>query len=154
MRFVPIAVSFCALSIALTLVPPRAWGLDDKVLDPSAIAALEVKAAQAEPKEQCYLYAELVHQMTELAGRQYTAGKPGDASATLKVVQRYAEKIRNNVAADSRKLKDAEMLMQRTSFRLKDILESRSYDERPALDATLKDLDQVQNQLMMEVFKK
>ena len=152
MRFVAIAVSFCALS--LVLAPLRALGIDDKMLDPGAIAALETKADQAQPRDQCFLYAELVHQMTELAGRQYGAGEPEDASATLKLVQRYADKIRLNVAVNSKRLKDAELLMQRTSFRLKDILGSASYDDRQTMDATLKDLDQVQNQLMMEVFKK
>jgi hypothetical protein len=152
MRFVAIAVSFCALSIVMA--PLCALGVDNKVLDPAALAALQTRADQAQPKDQCFLYAELVHQMTELAGRQYVAGEPKNASATLKLVQRYAEKIRLNLAVNSKKLKDAELLMQRTSFRLKDILGSASYDDRQTLDATLKDLDQVQNQLMMEVFKK
>jgi hypothetical protein len=153
MRFVAIAVSLCALSLALTVAPLRARG-SDKVLDSAAIAALEVKAAQAQPKDQCYLYAELVQQMTELAGRQYNAGKIGDASASLNSVQRYAEKVRLHLGLDSKKLKDAELLLQRTTFRLKDIVESASYQDRPPMDATLKDLDQLQNQLMMEVFQK
>jgi hypothetical protein len=92
--------------------------------------------------------------MTELAGRQYHSGKPADASTSLQLVQRYAEKIRLDAGVNSKKLKDAELLMQHTSSRLKDILESASYEDRQSLSATLKDLDQVQDQLMMEVFKK
>ena len=152
MRYVAVAVSFCALSLVLT--PLRALGIDDKVLDPSAIAALETKASLAQPKEQCFLYAELVHQMTLLAGREYGDGKPEDASATLKSVRRYAEKIHLNVALDSKRLKDAELLMQHTSLRLKDILGSASSEDRQMMEATLKDLNQVQDELMMEVFKK
>jgi hypothetical protein len=152
MRFVAIVVSFCTLT--LTFAAVRALAADEKILDSVALAALQVKADQAQPKDQCFLYAELVHQMTELAGRQYTAGDLGNASASLKLVRRYAEKIHLDLSADSKKLKNAELLMQHTSFRLKDILESASYEDRQTLDATLKDLDQVQNQLMMEVFKK
>jgi hypothetical protein len=152
MRIVATVVSLSVLSLALGSL--RAWGIDEKALDPAAIAALETKADQAQPKEQCFLYAELVHQMTELAGREYSSDKPQDASKTLKLVQRYTEKLRLNAAENSKKLKDAELLMQRASSRLKDILGSASYDDRQALDATLKDLDQVQNELMMEVFKK
>jgi hypothetical protein len=59
-----------------------------------------------------------------------------------------------DVADDSKKLKDAELLMQRTSFRLKDILSEASYEDRQALEATLKQLNQVQAQLMTQVFKK
>ena len=57
--------------------------------------------------------------MTDLAGQQFNAGDSGQASETLKLVQRYAEKYHTGVADDSKKLRDAELLMQRTSFRIK-----------------------------------
>jgi hypothetical protein len=57
------------------------------------------------------------------------------------------------VSADSKKLKDAELLIQRTSFRLKDILDEASFEDRQALEETLKQLNQVQAQLMTQVFK-
>ena len=55
---------------------------------------------------------------------------------------------------DSKRLRDAELLLRRTSFRLKGILSGASYEYRPALEVTLKQLNQVQAQLMMQVFKK
>jgi hypothetical protein len=58
------------------------------------------------------------------------------------------------VADDSKKLRDAELLMRRTSFRLKGIPSGASYEDRAALEMTLKQLNQVQVQLMMQVFKK
>jgi hypothetical protein len=91
--------------------------------------------------------------MTDLAGKQFNSGDSVRASETLKLVQRYAEKVHVGVADDSKKLRDAEVLMRRTSFRLKDILSEASYEDRQALDATLKQLNQVQEQLMMQVFK-
>ena len=121
---------------------------------PTALAALQAKADQAQPKDKCFLYAELVSRMMDLAGHQLNSGDSGQASETLKLVQQYAEKIHMGVADDSKKLKDAELLMQRTSFRLKDILSEASYEDREALEATLKQLNQVQAQLMTQVFKK
>ena len=112
------------------------------------------KADQAQPKEQCFLYAELVHQMTELAGQQYSSGDGDHASATLRLVQKYAEKIHMGVAVDGKKLKNAEQLLSHTSYRLTGILNAASYDDRQALQATLKQLEQVQTELMMQVFKK
>ena len=91
--------------------------------------------------------------MTDLAGRQFNSGDSERASATLKLVQQYAEKIHTGVADDSKKLKNAEVLMERTSFRLKDILGAASYEDRQALEVTLMQLDQVQAQLMLQVFK-
>jgi hypothetical protein len=55
---------------------------------------------------------------------------------------------------DSKKLKDAELLMRRTSRRLEDILGEARYEDQPALEATLKQLNQVQAELMMQVFRK
>jgi hypothetical protein len=118
------------------------------------MAALVAKADQAQPKEQCFLYAELVHQMTELAGQQLTSGDGDHASATLRLVQHYAEKIHMGVADDGKKLKNAEQLIQHTSYRLNGILNAASYEDRQALQATLKQLEQVQTELMMQVFKK
>ena len=45
-------------------------------------------------------------------------------------------------------------LMRHTSFRLNGILNAASYEDRQALQATLKQLEQVQTELMMQVFKK
>jgi phosphomevalonate kinase len=92
--------------------------------------------------------------MTDLAGYQLNSGDSGQASETLKLVQQYAEKIHMGVADDSKKLKDAELLVQRTSFRLQDILSQASYEDRQTLEATLKQLNLVQAQLMTQVFKK
>lgn len=138
-------------TLSLICAYASASALDDS---PTALAALRAKADQAQPKDKCFLYAKLVSQMTDLAGRQLNSGNSGQASETLKLVQQYAEKIHMGVADDSKKLKDAELLVHRTSFRLQDILSEASYEDRQTLEATLKRLNQVQTQLMTQVFKK
>ncbi len=148
LRFVAIAVVISALSSTRVFA---ASALDD---NPAALAALQVKADHAQPRDRCFLYATLVSRMTDLAGHQLNSGDSGQASETLKLVQQYAEKIDMGVADDSKKLKDAELLMQRTSFRLQDILSQVSYEDRQTLEATLKQLNRVQTQLMTQVFKK
>jgi hypothetical protein len=152
MRFVATTLAVSALALNLTCA--RAFAIDDRIPDPQALAALMLKADQAQPKEQCFLYAELVHDMTELAGQQMNAGDGDHASATLRLIQKYAEKIHMGVAEDGKKMKNAEQLMRHTSFRLTGILNAASYDDRQALQATLKQLEQVQTELMMQVFKK
>lgn len=149
MRFLAAAVVIS--TVLLTSAYAHASGQDD---GPTAVTTLQIKADKAQPRDRCFLYAELVSQMTDLAGQQFNSGDSVRASETLKLVQRYAEKIHAGAADDSKKLKDAEVLMRRTSFRLKDILSEASYEDRQALDATLKQLNQVQEELMMRVFKK
>jgi len=149
MRSLPIAVVTLILSSASAY--SSASGMNNS---PTALIALQVKADQAQPKDRCFLYAELVSRMTDLAGQQFNSGDSRQASETLKLVQRYAEKIHMGVADDSKKLKNAELLVQHTTFRLKDILGEASYEDRPALEATQKKLNQIQEQLMMQLFKK
>ena len=151
MRFVATTLAVSALTFSLSCA--RAFAVDERIADPQAMAALMAKADQAQPKDQCFLYAELVHQMTELAGQQLSAGD-SRASETLHLIQKYAQKIHMGVAEDGKKMKNAEQLMRHTSYRLNDILNAASYDDRQALQATLKQLEQVQTELMMQVFKK
>src|ERR1700735_1610519 len=120
----------------------------------TALAALHVKADQAQPRDRCFLYAELVSQMTDLAGKQFHSGESGQASQTIQLVRRYAEKIHEGVTDDSKKLRDAELLMRRASFRLKGILSAATYEDRPTLEVTLKQLNEVQSNLLTQVFKK
>src|ERR1700733_8424462 len=115
MRFVATTLAVSALTFRLCCA--RASAVDDRLDYPKPMAALMAKADQAQPKEQCFLYAELVHQMTELAGQQFSAGDVDRASATIVLVQKYAEKIHMGVAQDGKKLKNAEQLLRNTSFR-------------------------------------
>jgi len=147
--FVANAVVISILS--LTCVHASTSALDDS---PAAVAALQVKADQAQPRDRCFLYARLVSRMTDLAGHQLNSGDSERASETLKLVQQYAEKIHTGVAEDSKKLRDAELLMRRTSFRLQDLLSGASYEDRQTLEVTLKQLNEVQAQLMTQVFEK
>jgi hypothetical protein len=149
MRFVVPVVVISTLSLTCAYAP--ASSIDN---GPTTFAKLQTKADQAQPRDKCFLYAELVSQMTDLAGQQFKSGDSEQASETLRRVQRYAEKIHTGVADDSRKLREAELLMQRTSFRLKGMLNKASYEDRSALELTLKQLNQIQAELMMQVFKR
>ncbi len=145
-------VAASLLSVFMLASAGTSYAVDEKVPDSLSMGALAARADHAAARDQCFLYAELVHQMTELAGRQMTAGD--DARSTLKSVHEYAQKIHMDVASDSKRLKNAQILVEHTAFRLKEILHSAEADDRPAVEATLKQLDQVQTELMMQVFKK
>ena len=59
-----------------------------------------------------------------------------------------------DMADDSKRLKNAEILVRHTAFRLKDMLSQASLEDRPTLDAALKQMNQVQAELMLQVFRK
>jgi hypothetical protein len=157
MRFsVPLAVLvlLTVTMLSLTAAPACASGFDDKIPDQQSIDALKAKASQALPREQCFLYAELVHEMTELSLRQYATGDAERAGAMLKQIQLLANKIHLSVAEDNKRLKNAEILLRHTSFRLTEMLHNSSFEDRPLVEQTLAQVNQAQNEAMMQVFRK
>ena len=146
------AVLILPLLLSLS-TPVRAAGIDKNlVLDEQQISQLEQRAQQANPREQCFLYTELVSAMTEMAGKQMLDGDTDRASATLKKVEHYAQLIQLGLAKDTKRLKNSEMLMHRTTYRLNEYLHRASTEDQATLQATLKRLDQVQSDILTQVF--
>jgi hypothetical protein len=145
----------CIAIVAAVLLPASfAWGhgMSDRPLDSRALADLEAKAAVASPNEQPYLYAELVHSITEIATEQYQEGQDQQASASLKVARNYASKIQGGLLRDAKKLKNAEILIRHTAFRLKELMTGASLNDRPTLEATMQELNRVQTEMLQQVF--
>jgi hypothetical protein len=78
----------------------RASRLDDN--SPTDLTALRVKADKAKPEDRCFLYAQIVHQLAELAAQQFNSGDSEGVSETLKQVQLFAVKVQVDVGDDSR----------------------------------------------------
>lgn len=131
-----------------------AYASDTKGPDEQSIAALVSRAEQAQPRDQCYLYAELVHQMTELSMQQYTAGNVAKADGLLERIQAFASRIHLTLARNDKRLKNAQILLSKTAFRLTQMLHSSDYYQRPLLAQTLAKVNDAQDAAMMEVFQK
>jgi len=80
MRLVAAAVVISILWLACAYAP--ASGLDD---NPTALAALQATADQAQPGDRCFLCAKLVSQMTDLVGQQFNSGQSELASDKLTI---------------------------------------------------------------------
>ncbi|MGB9031740.1 MAG: hypothetical protein WCC27_16585 [Acidobacteriaceae bacterium] len=145
-----------AVVAAVVLPASLAWGhgMDDRAPDARELADLQAKAAAASPNEQPYIYAELVHSMTEIATAQYQAGDQQQASVSLKAAQSYAGKIQMSLLRDAKKLKNAEILIRHTAFRLKELMTGASLDDRPTLEATIQQLNRVQSDMMTQLFRR
>lgn len=135
-------------------LPALAASPDDKPIDQQTIAALEARAAQASPKEQCFLYAQLVHEMIEFSAHQYANGEVEQATSLLKRAQEFTHKIHAAVSMDDKKLKDAQILLRHTAFRLNELLHSAGTEDRPVMAETLAQLNAAQTETMLAVFKK
>jgi hypothetical protein len=142
------------LALGSNLQPVRASSPDARSPDQLAIEALEARANQAEPREQCFLYAQLVHQMTEMSVKQYAAGNVEEANTLLRKIQAMAQKIHLSVANNDKRLKNAEILLNHTAFRLNEMLHATDFEDRPLVQETLAQVNHAQNEAMLEVFHK
>jgi len=142
------------ITLSLTAIPLCASSGDNKPPDPDAIAALEARANQAQPREQTFLYAQLIQQMTELSIQQYAAGDAEKATGLLKHIQQIAQKMHLSLTENDKRLKNAEMLLSHTVFRLSEMLHATSVEDRPLVEQTLTQVTQVQNAALLQVFRK
>jgi hypothetical protein len=135
-------------------IPACAASSNAETPEEQMLAALEQHAVQASSKAQCYQYAQLVHEMINYSAREYAAGNMEKAAGMLKRSQQFTRKIRSLMAGNSKKLKDTQILLRRTAFRLTELLHTSSYEDRPLVQETLAQLNQTQDDVMMQVFKK
>jgi hypothetical protein len=142
------------LAITALSVPAFASSADNRPVDQDTIAALEARIVQAQPREQCFLYAELIHDMTEFSLKQYAAGDVDKASSLLKQIQTLTHKMHLSVGEKDKRLKNAQILLRHTAFRLTEMLRNSSYEDRPLVEATLAQVNKAQDETMLEVFRK
>lgn len=152
MRFQTCSVVLLAIATAA----PCAFAAspDDKQIDQQSIAALEARIPQAQPREQCFLYAELIHQMTEFSMKQYAAGDVQKATDMLRQIQNITHKIHLSMADNDKRLKNTEILLRHTAFRLTEFLHSSDSGDRPIVEATLAQVNQAESETMLTVFRK
>jgi len=150
-RQVQLAVLILAASLA---VQARASSFDDKTPDQQSIAALKARISQAPPREQCFLYAELIHQMTEVSLQQYQAGEVDKAGDLLKEIQQIAHRMHLATGDNDKRLKNAEILLRHTAFRLNEMLHSSNSEDRPLVEETLAQVNKAESETMMQVFRK
>ena len=148
-------ISFASLGLltALCFSVPAHAAIDETVPTANALAQLEQRARDANPREQCFLYTELIHTMTEKAGKEISDGETEEAASTLKKVNQYAHLIQMNLARNTKKIKDAQMLMHHTTYRLAQYLHLVSDDDKLTVQETLKQLNQVNEELLTQVFQ-
>jgi hypothetical protein len=117
------------------------------------LVQMEHRADVAQAADQCFLYAQVLHGLTELAGREMSSGMEEDAAATMKQIDTVAGKARAaSSARNVKRLKNAEELMEHTTHRLADMVRVASSEERTVMQATLQRLNGVHDNLLAMVF--
>jgi hypothetical protein len=149
-----VAALVAALFWTIAPTPAIASGADDTSLDAAALAELQQRAEHAQPRDQCYLYTEIVHDLTEVASRQMAAGEDDAAGSTILQVDVAAAKLQQASVADARRLKNAEQLLDRTTHRLADMVRVASDQQRSLMQSTLRHLNAVHSSVLALVFSR
>jgi hypothetical protein len=121
-------------------------------LDAVTLTHMEEQAAQANPREQCYRYTELLAALTEVEGQEIAAGQEEQARVTMQKMNEVAAKVQVAAAGDAKKLKDAEKMLEFATHRVSDMVHVVGYEQQQALQATWQHMNQVHSSVLAMVF--
>ena len=139
--------------LALAAAPAaRANGPESTLMNSAALVQMEDQADRAKPREQCYLYTQLVNVLTDTASRQIAAGMDEDAAKTVVRIGEVIVKLQRTAARDTKKLKDAEKILSESARKLTDMARVASGDQRDEMRATLAKLDAAHSKILGLVF--
>jgi hypothetical protein len=150
-----VASTILLLAFGSTLTPSvaRAVVIHNFVeLGTEGLAELESRAEHAQPNEQAFLFTQLVNDYVDIAGKQVAAGEMDEATASLQHIQSYAERIHAGLGKNSKRIKNAEMLMHMATYKLTQLMHAISTEDSTLLQATLKRLDKLHDELLQQVF--
>ena len=139
--------------LALTMVPNAQASASNTALDAAALIQMETQADRAKPREQCYLYTQLVDALMVTAAEQVAAGEDEDASKTVGRIGEVSAKLQRATARDAKKLKAAEKMLSESARKLKELSRVASGGERDEMRATLVKLDAAHNKILDLVFR-
>ena len=153
-RRMSVALLTCALLGGTITRTAAASGPDETALDAVALTQMELRADHALAHDQCYLYTEVVHGLTELAGRQMALGQDDEAAATMKQVDLLTNKVEAASGKDAKRLKNVELLLEHTSHRLADMVRAASSEQRTVMQSALQHLNAVHLGVLTIVFSR
>lgn len=153
-RFARPLLSLCvvALLAGSSARPAFASGPPEPAFDATTLTDLELRAAAAEPRERCFLYTELLHGWTELAGRSMADGDETTAQKALEHADADVAQLKAAIDINSKRLKNAELILEHTARRLSDMVRVASMDQHDRMQAVLKNLNTVHDALLAQIF--
>ncbi len=152
---ISVASTTLFLLLGSTLAPPpvRALAINGhSELDTAGLADLEARAEHAQPNEQAFLFTQLVSDYVDMAGKQVAAGDTDQAIVSLERVQTYADRIHAGLGKNSKRVKNAEMMMHMATYKLTQLMHAISTEDSALLQTTLKRLDKLHDELLQAVF--
>jgi hypothetical protein len=121
-------------------------------MNAAMLVQMEDQADHAKPREQCYLYTQLIDLLTDTASRQVAAGLDEDAGKTVARIAEVAAKLQRTAARDTKKLKDAEKILNESARKLTQMVRVVNGEQRDEIKAAAVKLDAAHNKILGLVF--
>ncbi len=149
-----LAPSLCVFAMTGFVLPAqaKASGPNESLSDVTTLTQMETSAAAADPRERCFLYTELLHGWTELAGHALATGDDSAVEIAVQHADADAARLKLAIARDSKRLKNAEQLLEHSVHRLSDMARVASMDQHETMQAVLKHVSSVHDDLLAEIF--
>jgi hypothetical protein len=116
------------------------------------LEALKARAENARPQDQGRLFATIARREVHEADRFYTEGDITSATKAVDEVVRYATRASEAAQKSGKHLKDTEILLRETARRLDDVRKTLNFDDRPYVEAAVKQVEKARQKLLDQIF--
>lgn len=116
------------------------------------IEQLKAKAEQKGEADRARIYADIAHELVEVANSQFTNGDLDKGQASIKDAVTYAEKAATSAEEKGHKIKNAEITLRETARRIDEVRRTLDVDNQPPLKAAVDRLEQLRKQLLQRMF--
>jgi len=138
------------LHIPLAVLLLSAFAVAKSAEEP--LDALKARAENAKPQDQAHLFATIARREVNEADRLYTEGNITNATEAVDEVVHYAARATEAAQKSGKHLKDTEILLRTTSRRLDDVGRTLNFDDRPYVEAAVKQVEKLRQQLLDHMF--
>ncbi len=147
----------CKFGLLLLMLSPcfaHTTSLQTPSADPGLahIAELKIKAEQKGEADRARIYADIAHELVEVANTQFTNGDPDKGQASIQDAVSYAEKAATSAEVKGHKIKNAEITLRETARRIEEVRKTLDVDNQPPLKAAVERLEQLRKQLLQRMF--
>lgn len=153
MRNMAITVVFAVLVTCLCIAQQPA-NADSGKTQP-AIAHIEELKSKAEHKgdaDRGRIYADIAHELVELANAQFTNGESDKGQASIRDAVNYAEKSANSADIKGHKIKNAEIMLRETARRIEEVRRTLDVDDQPPLKEAVGRIEELRKKLLQRMF--
>lgn len=108
--------------------------------------------AQAPGDRQAELYAKLARRQVEIADDHFNKGEVAQGQAAVKEIVNFAGKALQSAKQAKKRLKQTEITLRKTSRRLADVAKTLAFEERPAVNQAVQEIEEIRNQMLELLF--